>query len=293
MKSKGPVFITGITGNQGGAVAQQLKEKGYQIIGLTRNAQSEKAKLLQEQGVRLIEGDMANAKTYESVLIQAEAIFLVQALKDMKSEINEATQFLNSIKDIDLKHLIYSSVLGADKNTGVPHFESKGAIEQLVKASFSNYTILRPASFYENYLYPQVYKGIKKGKFVSPLNKHCRQQMIGVSHIGEIGSHVIENPEIYKGKTLEIATDEYDMVGVVEVFAEVLKMKVKYQKLPGLLTRIFMGQQLYKMFNYMNHHDFCEVKNIQNVRKEFNIQSDFRDWVMSNFKDEPQYQLTN
>ena len=285
MKSKGPVFITGITGNQGGAVAEQLIKKGYQIIGLTRNARSNKAQFLQKQGVKLIEGDLTNPKTYESELTQAETVFFVQALKDKTSEINEATQFINAVIHTDAKHFVYASVLGAQLDTGIPHFESKGHIEQLVKANTSNHTILRPASFYENYLYPQVYKGIKKGKFVSPLNKHCKQQMIGVSHIGKIVSQVIENREIYLGKTLEIATDQYDMAEVADIFSEVLKMKVTYKKLPGLLTRLFMGQQLYKMFNYMNKHEFCEVKNIKDLKEEFNIQSDFRDWVMNNFRD--------
>lgn len=285
MNVKRTVFIIGITGNQGGAVAQQLLEKGYRIIGLTRNTKSDKAKTLQKHGITLIEGDLTTPKTYQGAIAQTDTVFFVQALKDKPTEVKEAIQFLNTLKDTGIEHLVYSSVLGANLNTGIPHFESKNEIEQHIKAAGIEYTILRPASFYENYLYPQVYNGIKKGKFVSPLNKHCKQQMIGVAHIGSIGSQVIDNPQKYQNKTIEIATDEYDMLALSEVFSEVLQKPVKYQKLPGLFTRLFMGRQLYKMFKYMNRHEFCEVKNIQGVREEFNIQSNFHDWVVKYFKD--------
>jgi uncharacterized protein YbjT (DUF2867 family) len=285
MNAERTVFITGITGNQGGAIAQQLLEKGYEIMGLTRNTQSEKAQTLQERGITLIKGDLTTPKTYHSAIERAGAVFFVQALTDKQTEVKEAIQFINTLKEKGVKHLVYSSVLGADLNTGIPHFESKNEIEQYIKAMGIEYTILRPASFYENYLYPQVYNGIKKGKFVSPLNKYCKQQMIGVAHIGKIGSLVIESSDKYQNKTIEIATDEYDMAGVAEVFSEVLQQPVKYQRLPGLFTRLFMGSQLYKMFKYMNQHEFCEVNNIQAVREEFNIQSNFRDWVVQYFRD--------
>lgn len=283
MSTSTKVFISGITGNQGGAVARQLVKKGYHVTGLTRNKQSDKARLLHELEVELIEGDLEVPDSYETVLKNVDVIFFVQALKHKNLEINEAKQFLSTVKRIDDKHLIYASVLGANLNTGVPHFDSKGVIEQLVKETSNSYTILRLASFYENYLYPQVYNGIKKGKFMSPLNKNCRQQMIGLSHIASIVSQIIEKPETYRGKTIEVATDEYDMTNLAAVFSEVLGKSVKYQKLPGLLTRIFMGRQLYKMFKYMNKHEFCLVNNIQEVRNEFNIQSNFRDWVEIHF----------
>ena len=36
-------------------------------------------------------------------------------------------------KENNIEHLVYSSVANANKNTGIPHFESKYEIEQHIK----------------------------------------------------------------------------------------------------------------------------------------------------------------
>jgi uncharacterized protein YbjT (DUF2867 family) len=37
-------------------------------------------------------------------------------------------------KENGIEHLVYSSVANADKNTGIPHFESKYKVEQHIKS---------------------------------------------------------------------------------------------------------------------------------------------------------------
>ena len=45
------ILITGVTGNQGGAVAQALQGKGFLLRGLTRKPESERAAALARHGV--------------------------------------------------------------------------------------------------------------------------------------------------------------------------------------------------------------------------------------------------
>ncbi|WP_242118316.1 NmrA/HSCARG family protein [Aestuariivivens sediminicola] len=201
MENKKHIFVTGITGNQGSAVAKHLLDNGHEVVGLTRDANSEKAQQLKSQGVNIVEGNLDNSSSFQSEMKKSDAIFFVQSLQGKNSEIQQGKQFIDTITSLGINHLVYASVLGADLKTGIPHFDSKYEIEKQIKSSNINYTILRPASFYENYLIPQVAKGIKKGKFVSPLNKTCKQQMIGVDDIGKIAVQVISNPKEYSGKT--------------------------------------------------------------------------------------------
>lgn len=278
------VFVTGITGNQGHAVANHLLKKGVSVIGLTRNANSKKALQLKEHGVTIIEGDLNNPQSYASELNSADSIFLVQALQKQQNEIDQGKVFIDAIDTSRNPHLVYASVLGADLNTGVPHFESKNELEAYIKSKDLNYTILRPASFYENHLMPQVAKGIYKGKYISPLKSNCVQQMIGVNDIGKIASQVITNKSAYDAKTLSLATDEYEIGDMAKAFSESLNIPVKYGKLPGLITRLAMGKDLYKMFKYMNKNNFRVVDNISDLRSEFNIEGDFKSWISDNFK---------
>ena len=284
MEHKKHIFVTGITGNQGRAVARHLLNNGHDVVGLTRDANSEKAQQLKHQGVTLVEGNLNDASPFESEMKNSDAIFFVQSLQGKNSEIQQGKQFIDTMASLGVNHLVYASVLGADLNTGIPHFDSKYEIEQRIKSSNINYTILRPASFYENYLIPQVAQGIKKGKFVSPLNKTCKQQMIGVDDIGKIAAQVISNPEAYSGKTLSIATDEYQIGDLPALFSELMNTPVTYKKLPGIIVRLAMGKDLFKMFKYMNQNDFSVINNIQELRDEFGINGNFKNWAQHHFR---------
>ncbi len=283
MKPNQHIFVTGITGNQGSAVAKHLLEQNNSVIGLTRNANSKKAKQLKAKGVTIIEGDMNNPESYESVLNQADGIFLVQALQRKDKEIQQGKRFIDAIKPDNKTHLVYASVLGADLDTAVPHFESKFELEKYIKSKNINYSILRPASFYENNLHPRVVSDILKGKYISPLHKKCKQQMIGVDDIGKIAATLFLNKEKYNNKTISVATDEWQISDIPQVFSEVINKPVKYKKLPGIITLLAMGKDLSKMFKYMNQNDFYVINNIEEVRDEFNINGDFRSWVENNF----------
>jgi uncharacterized protein YbjT (DUF2867 family) len=43
MTSDRTILITGVTGHQGGAVAQELQSRGFRLRGLTRKPESEQA----------------------------------------------------------------------------------------------------------------------------------------------------------------------------------------------------------------------------------------------------------
>lgn len=283
MKTQKTAFVTGITGNQGSALAKYLMSQDVKIIGLTRNANSDKAKHWKTKGVIIVEGNLDEPNSFRDHLEKADAIYLVQTLQRKENEIKQGKQFIDAIKPQGNTHLVYSSVLGADLNTGVPHFDSKFELENYIKSKNLDHTILRPASFYENHLMPQVANGIKKGKFVSPLKKSCTQQMIGVDDIGKIAAKVITNKEKYKGKTLSIATDEWQIGQVPQAFSEVMNRPVKYKKLPGFITRLAMGKDLSKMFRYMNKHNFKIVDNIEAVKSEFEIKGNFKSWISEHF----------
>ena len=58
METMKNVLITGITGNQGGAVARNLINENVKLFGLTRSTSSSKAKVLTSLGVQILEGDL-------------------------------------------------------------------------------------------------------------------------------------------------------------------------------------------------------------------------------------------
>jgi uncharacterized protein YbjT (DUF2867 family) len=63
MTSGRTILITGVTGNQGGAVAQALQGAGFHVRGLTRTPDSERAAALARQGVDVVKGDLDDEAT--------------------------------------------------------------------------------------------------------------------------------------------------------------------------------------------------------------------------------------
>ena len=285
MKNSKKVLITGITGQQGGALARHLLNQKDKLFGLTRNKNSEKSKALTSKGVSIIESDLDNPSSYESHLDNMDAVFLVQSFEQGKeNEIIQGKKFIDRVKSKNVKHFIYSSVLGADLETGVPHFESKFELENHIKSSGIEYTILRPASFNENFLNPEITKRLEKGKLVMPLNKSVTQQFISTDDVGKIAAKVITNPKVYKNKVLSLATDEKQITEVAKLFGAAMNKEIKYQKLPGLITRLIMGKDLYKMFKYMNKNDFVVLKDIEPIKQEFEGLGNLENWINDHFK---------
>ena len=63
MTSDRTILITGVTGNQGGAVAQALQGTGFYLRGLTRIPDSERAAALARHGVDVVKGEFGRALT--------------------------------------------------------------------------------------------------------------------------------------------------------------------------------------------------------------------------------------
>jgi len=279
------VLIAGITGNQGGAVARHLIDKNIKIYGLTRNSTSAKAKELTELGIQILQGDLDDLSSYKNYLENMDTVFFVQALEQgSENEIKQGKIFLAEVKKQGIKHLVYSSVLCADLKTGVPHFDSKYVLEKYIKQNEITHTILRPASFNENFLNPEITKRILKGKLVMPLNKNVIQQYISTDDIGKIAAQVINDPKTYKNKTISIATDERSLTEVAEIFSEVLNKKISYQKLPGIITWLVMGKDLRTMFTYMNKNNFKAVEDIDTLKNEFIGLGNLKQWIANQFK---------
>jgi len=125
-----------------------------------------------------------------------------------KIEIEEGNNVIEVAKELGVQHFVYSSVSGADKNTGIPYFESKFIIEQNLVKSGLPYTIIRPVSLMENYLMPEIKQGIEKGVFKTPLKPETKLQLISVKDIGKFVQYAFENLEKSKGQIIEIAADE-------------------------------------------------------------------------------------
>ncbi|MCJ7466711.1 MAG: NmrA/HSCARG family protein [Maribacter sp.] len=279
------IFVTGATGNQGGAVAASLIVNGFKVKLLTRKPESVKAQNLQQQNAELVKGDLNDLNTFRNHLKDVDGIFSVQTFENgVDKEIKQGMDLANLAKEYRVNHLLYSSVAGADLNTGIPHFESKYKIENHIKKLGLSFTIIRGNSLFENFLIPEVKSRIQKGKLASPINKNKTQQFISAVDIGKISADIFLNKDRYVGKTITIGSEEMDMQQVAKTFSEVLGKEISYQKFPMLIARFVMGKDLYKMFKWINENDAIFMKDLELFKKENPELTSLAEWIEINFK---------
>lgn len=151
-------FVTGATGQQGGAVVNALLEHKktskdeITIKALTRNTESAAARSLTSRGVVLVRGSLTDKDALRDGLAGADAAYLVtdfRGLDDIDGEILQGTTFVDVAKEAGLPHLVFSSVAGADIAEEVEHFYSKFTIEEHIRSSGLLQTIIRPTGFME------------------------------------------------------------------------------------------------------------------------------------------------
>jgi len=68
-----------------------------------------------------------------------------------KTETREGINIVHAAARVGVKHLVYSSVAGADRATGVPHFDSKFEVEKELRTSGVPFTIVAPVFFMETF----------------------------------------------------------------------------------------------------------------------------------------------
>jgi len=165
------VLITGATGRQDGAVIRHMLAHGWNLLALTRNSSSYAARDLARRGVGVLQGDLEDPTSLEGATQGAYGIYSVQDFWQVgaRREVQQGKNLAEAAKKAGVEHFVYSSVGGAERNSGIDHWESKWEIEKHIRKLGLSATILRPAGFMENYYIDQVEIEILKGKLMDAI----------------------------------------------------------------------------------------------------------------------------
>jgi len=183
------ILVTGATGQQGGSLARLLLQKKHKVHALTRNTQSTAAQDLRNRGAKILKGDLDDSDSLKRAVKDVQSIFLMGTpFEDgTEGEIRRGKLMADIAKENNIDNIVYSSVANADKNTGIPHFESKYKVEQHIKNLGIPYTIIGPAFFMENLLGP----GLEQGQLALPLSPSTILQS-ALENIAEFTALVLE-----------------------------------------------------------------------------------------------------
>jgi uncharacterized protein YbjT (DUF2867 family) len=248
------VLVTGATGRQGGGVIRHMLPRGWKLRALTRNPQGSAARDLARLGIEVMPGDLEDPATLEEPLRGTYGVYSVQDFWAVgaRREVQQGRNLADAAKKAGVAHFVYSSVGGAERNSGIDHWESKWEVEQHIRRLNLPATMIRPVAFMENYYLDQVEIGILKGRLVDPIRGDRPYQTIAADDIGPFVALAFERPKEFIGEAVEIAGSELTNREAAEVFSRVLGKKVKFKRLPMPVVRLVLGKEFYQMFRWFN-----------------------------------------
>lgn len=276
------ILVTGATGRQGGAVARHLIGDGWSVRALTRDPDSPAARKISSMGAEVVAGDMDDLPTLPPALKSAYGVFAVQNPWEagIEAEVRQGKQLAEAARAAGVAHFVYSSVGGAERATGIPHFESKWKIEQHIEWLGVPATVLRPASFMENF------KGERRPErragtltLSMALSPEKPLQMIAVDDIGAFAALAFGRPEQFLGQGIELAGDELGMAVVADLLGDAAGEPVRYQPVPLEQLRS-SSPDLAAMFEWLETRGYrADIPALRDLHPGL---KSFRDWLAEN-----------
>ena len=266
MSQKLAVVVTGGTGKQGGAVVKSLLERGHEVRAVTRDTDSAKARELANAGVKLVRASLEDTAALTKALEGATSLFAMTTPfgGGTQAEWRQGTSAANAAKAAGV-HLVFTSVGSANRQTGVPHFDSKYEVERHIGDIGVRATVLAPVYFMENLLFGR--EQLAKGIYAAPLPPTRRLAQVAVADIGAVAVRVLEDPARFAGKRFDLAGDELTGNDVIAVLSRVTRRPFTYFQVPLDVFRQRMGEDQAKMAEWFDRVGFTVDRAA--LRREF------------------------
>ncbi|MCM3749119.1 NAD(P)H-binding protein [Paenibacillus pasadenensis] len=132
------ILVAGATGTVGQHVTELLLQRGISVRALTRNPERAKGRL--PEGVKIAAGDLMKPETLDEALQGIEAMFLITSSDEPDADLNTDPQVIALAKAAGVKRVVV--LVGYEE----------GPVEEALRASGMQWTLIKPAEFMANVL---------------------------------------------------------------------------------------------------------------------------------------------
>jgi uncharacterized protein YbjT (DUF2867 family) len=311
MAEKKIIAVVGATGAQGGGLVRAILEDesaGFAARALTRDANSDTAKELAKLGAEVVAADVDDVDSLERAFRGAHGAYCVTfywAHFKPEKEAAEAESMARAAKDAGVKHVIWSTLedtrrlvpLSDDRmptlmgKYKVPHFDAKGASDQLFRDAGVPTTFLLTSFYWDNLIHFGM--GPKKGPdgalaFTLPMGDK-KLPGIAAEDIGRCAYGVFKKGGEYIGKTVGIAGDHLTGGQMAAALTKALGQPVRYNAVTPEVYRGFGfpgADDLGNMFQYKRDFEaqFCGARSLEVSRALNPALQSFDAWLAKNAK---------
>lgn len=234
------VLVAGATGRQGAEIARHLLRNNWRVRALTRNPNQAVAHELAAAGAQIVIGDLDDSASLSEAADGAYGVYSVQNfwMHGFHREIVQGKHLADAALRARVGHFVYSSAGGVGRvdGLGITHLDSKAVIERYVVNIGLPYTILRPVTFFENFITPRFIRRIfSNGVLLTPIDPCKDFQMVAARDVGALGALAFGNREAFLYRVLEVASDFFSMDAFAETIGRRIGHPVRHRKLPAVL----------------------------------------------------------
>ncbi|MEU3648016.1 NmrA family NAD(P)-binding protein [Lentzea sp. NPDC034063] len=158
--------------------------------------ESDRARALAARGVELATVRIGDRASLAAALEGVDAFYFmtpeVNSLGEAEEEVRVGTALVDAAAAARVPHVVFNSVFGADRETGVPHHDSKHRIEEYLKLSGLKATMVRAAAFMENFVTVMA-PSMEDGTIVLrlPLPDDIALKMVSIKDIGRVAAAIL------------------------------------------------------------------------------------------------------
>jgi NADH dehydrogenase len=236
--------------------------------------------------LEMVAGDITDTQSVLKAVQGVDTVMFVigrkRGTKNLTHEMVEHGGIKNVIeacRHASVKHIMYISALGVDKDVPATSLMAKWNAEQSLIKSGMNYTIFRPSGYFADFAEEFAPRIKTTGGFTIIGEGACLVQPLDPADLAEAFLQAMDNPRAIK-KIFKIAGPErFTLIYIIQLVANILGVTVKIKKMPVWLGNFmfsliafFTGNPGAKDFLYrMSRDSTCTEDEMREIREIFSI----------------------
>lgn len=257
---KKTILVIGATGAQGGSVARHLVARGrFHVRALTRNAESDAAKMLRELDIEVVQGTLDDRASLRNAMRGAYGVFgVTNYWEHFARELEHGRNLINAVAGSTVEHFVFSTLhsvyKGSSGQLSSPHCDLKHELEEYTKALGIPATFVHPAFYFDNFFsfFPPQKSADGTYHFGFPQGE---TPLAGVAaeDIGGPVAAIFDQPAAFIGETVGIAGDDLRGDEYARVMSKVAGRNVRYNHIPREVYAAFgvpAADELADMFDF-------------------------------------------
>lgn len=215
------IMVLGATGQVGGLLAKQLKDKSSVQVRVTTR-RKDQIEALKKQYGDAVYLDLDDARTFASALKGVDGLFLLTGYTvDM---LVQSKSLVDAALAAGVKHIVQLGVYTPKRECSDPHFAWHQMIQAYIRDSGIAWTFLHPNVFMQNLI------GLfsEQPGVILWYGKDAKFGWVALEDVAECaGKILVEGPSSHSGKDYWFSTESLNITEVTKIVSEVCELPLQ------------------------------------------------------------------